>query len=661
MRAIFLYLVCLALVPALSPAASLQIMQPQNDDKATVGEEFLPIQATFSMPEKEEKEEEAIIVWTIDVGNHTLKTTTKSGESSTLYLSPPSFPFSNSAFGNETLTAQVNNMQFTGNGGYDGADSLELTVIENTGIDYTGYILPTGNSENQDMVVGEDTADLPGCVYQISGFCSEPSKGVPDYGEPMGEPWTSDDPNHWAYWVRQAVRRAAETGAYDDETILDAVWYIVESEYRWFPNELLQEIDFPESGPSRPDESLAPGAPKGFKVMTQADRLDFEWRNPADTDVVEILLIAFDADAMGSVTPDFQPALLAHVDVSVTVPATGPSQVQTHTLNSSFASGSLSDNLKRQYAAIAIDEDGEWSAPAWARRPSALKIKKWDLALNLKKPEKSAFVSTGEFFALPEQVDLIGNGLTFDSEGNGAILSQDFMPYLFTAKSRGRYVYKTYGFGPSGKFTVNVGGSSLSKFAIKSKSDYRGMQGVHPVDVTLETGGFQSNTVIEPALKGKPEQAGAKGSKFRLKKESFESNEMFVESFVATQKTNKANKDSLRYTLYIAGAPVFGEGPKDLGIYNNWFDIQIEDSMWKRQADGRKLTYTGTVESGGTLVIKIDTVKGTLSLFVSQTDLDMGRVEDNTITMGLVTNNHSHVNSLKLQSKTRSNKTTLYY
>lgn len=669
MRYIALFIICLNVIPSLVQAASLQIYLPQNGDKIVVGEEFMAIHAVFSMPENEAKEEEAIIIWEIQIGNQMLTAQTKSDEASTMNMTPASFPFSNSAFGDCTLTASVNNMQFSGNENYDGADSLGLTVIENTGIDYTGYIVPAANAANQDMVIGEDTSDLPGCFYSISGFCSEPHKHAPHQGDLMGTPWTSEDPGHWAYWIRQAVKRAAESDTYDDDTILDAVWYIVQEDRSMMNNPLLAEIGFSEKGPFRPDESEPPRAPQSLQVTNQFDRLDFEWENPPDTDVVEILLIGFNSHDLGSINPEFTPALLADVDISTTVLSAGPSVVQTFALHGLYEDGALLDNLLRQYAAIAIDASGDWSTPGWAKTPSALKINKWNLSLNQKKPEKSKLVSSGELYALPDQINLLSDGFTFNSIVDSAGIRNYFKPYFFTEKPRGRYVYKplAFGFGldptldVKGKFSLNIGGSSRSKYAFLSKGDYSAMQGKVPVSTAVYTGEFQTDTVIQPALKGAPSQGGAKGSMFRLKKENYESNEMYVESFVANKITNKDNKDSLRFTLYIAGESLFGEGPADLGIYSNWLTLQIDDSMWTQNSDGGKLTYTQTGESGETMVVKVDKVKSTLSFFARNTKLDITESDTGNTTLGLVTSVHSHVNSLKLRNKTNKKHTTFYY
>jgi hypothetical protein len=98
------------------------------------------------------------------------------------------------------------------------------------------------------MVIATDTSQplYKGCSYLVSGFCCDPEKHTPSVGQIFGQPWTSDSPNHWAYWVRQAVIYATGHG-FEPYQILNAVWYIVDR--AGFPDEIISAIGYPEDGP----------------------------------------------------------------------------------------------------------------------------------------------------------------------------------------------------------------------------------------------------------------------------------------------------------------------------------------------------------------------------------------------------------------------------
>lgn len=114
---------------------------------------------------------------------------------------------------------------------------------------YLGYIINNHNRSYQDMVIATDTS-LPlykGCSYLIAGYCCDPEKHAPELGQTFGQPWTSDSPNHWAYWVRRAVLHATAYGL--EYYLLNTIWYIVDR--AGIPDEIITAIGYPDDGPMK--------------------------------------------------------------------------------------------------------------------------------------------------------------------------------------------------------------------------------------------------------------------------------------------------------------------------------------------------------------------------------------------------------------------------
>lgn len=137
--------------------------------------------------------------------------------------------------------------EYFGTGEYYGAGALQA-VIYALGLNYEGYILSNTNPAEQDMVIGEDTSSYAGCSYYVEGYCCDAHEGIPSQGVAFGQPWTSDSPNHWAYWVRKAIEFANQNDYSEHET-LDAVWYI--SDRSGLSNEIISSIGYPENGPDK--------------------------------------------------------------------------------------------------------------------------------------------------------------------------------------------------------------------------------------------------------------------------------------------------------------------------------------------------------------------------------------------------------------------------
>jgi hypothetical protein len=132
---------------------------------------------------------------------------------------------------------------------FSGPGALSAEILQ-PGNNYRGYIVNNSNRFYQDMVIATDTA-LPqykGCSYLIAGYCCDPEKHAPERGQAFGQPWTSDSPSHWAYWVRQAVLYGT-ANLFNEFQILNAVWYIVDRV--GYPDEIINAIGYPADGPMK--------------------------------------------------------------------------------------------------------------------------------------------------------------------------------------------------------------------------------------------------------------------------------------------------------------------------------------------------------------------------------------------------------------------------
>lgn len=145
--------------------------------------------------------------------------------------------------------------RFYGTGIFDGQGALSAEILT-PGNNYLGYIVSNQNRSEQDMVIATDTSQVlyKGCSYLISGYCCDPEKHIPSLGQTFGQPWTSDSPSHWAYWVRQAVLYATANGL--EGFLLNAVWYIVDR--AGFPDEIITGIGYPADGPMKSEVVYLP-------------------------------------------------------------------------------------------------------------------------------------------------------------------------------------------------------------------------------------------------------------------------------------------------------------------------------------------------------------------------------------------------------------------
>lgn len=139
--------------------------------------------------------------------------------------------------------------RFYGTGNFFDEDALSVEVLR-PGNNYQGYIISNDNRSAQDMVIATDTSQpkYKGCSYLIAGYCCDPEKHTPILGQTFGQPWTSDSPAHWAFWVRKAVLYATANG-FDSMQILNAVWYIVDRV--GYPDDIISGIGYPEDGPMK--------------------------------------------------------------------------------------------------------------------------------------------------------------------------------------------------------------------------------------------------------------------------------------------------------------------------------------------------------------------------------------------------------------------------
>lgn len=235
---------------------SVEILKPTMGEKVILkGAAPYPqisLQGVVHIPDHPEKEAEAIIVWQMLIGDYYVMASSMSGEEKDVTLDVP-FPDWNGAFGNRVLSAIVNKFQVIGNDRYNGPDGLRVIVLEETEENFEGWIVNSTDPGEQDMVIGQSTEDLEGCTYVIDGYCIHPHKSIPDAGLIFLQPWTSDDPEHWAYWIKRAIRHGNQNGfAHQDK--LAALWYIADRAAYY--NALLDEIGYdPVDGPTRPWET----------------------------------------------------------------------------------------------------------------------------------------------------------------------------------------------------------------------------------------------------------------------------------------------------------------------------------------------------------------------------------------------------------------------
>ncbi len=233
-----------------SAAITVTIVKPTASQKITLPAD-VTFNATASSSEHPEKNDKIIIMWEVSdsQGRILAQFTSKSGQDAVIHIGGPPLPSNNSSFGLNDVVAAASVQQFSGTGSYQGAGALDVEIIEEGG-NFLGYILNCLNPEEQDMVIATDTSGDPGCSYSIAGYCVDASKGAPSVGVGFGPPWTSDSPSHWAYWVRQAVTYGVQN-SYSEDDILDAVWEVTDPYGTTIYSEILINIGYPESGPSK--------------------------------------------------------------------------------------------------------------------------------------------------------------------------------------------------------------------------------------------------------------------------------------------------------------------------------------------------------------------------------------------------------------------------
>ena len=178
--------------------------------------------------------------------------------------------------------------RFYGTGDFYGEGALSVVIYE-MGQNYLGWMLNNTDPFDQDMVIGDDTSDLTGCNHYIRGWCTNAGKGIPDPTDEFGTPWTSDDPQHYAYWIRQVVVYATQQG-YADYEILNSVWYI--SDRAAYYDEILAAVGYPEDGPQKPTEidTQPPAPPSLFTAIPGNRQVTLSWINPQDTDLAGVLI-----------------------------------------------------------------------------------------------------------------------------------------------------------------------------------------------------------------------------------------------------------------------------------------------------------------------------------------------------------------------------------
>jgi hypothetical protein len=648
----------------LTQAASLTINQPRGNEKVVLTDTYkLPVQATFEIPEKPQKKDEAVIVWTIKIEGKTITAQSKSGETVSMNLVPSGYlPFLNDSFGPNTVTATINKVQFLGNGGYQGPGALQAVVMENTGRDYRGYILASSDPSSQDIVIGDDTSGLPGCVYEIAGYCTEPSKNVPSQNSLFGAPWTSNDPQHWAYWVRRAVIYGSDhQDSYTPSSILDSVWDIVNGN-SYSSNGLLEAIGYPDTIPPRPNENNPSQPTTEFSIGSDAHHYRLNWKNPIDTDIVEVLLL-------GSATGETPSRLedLTDYDVLGIIPAGDPGKEQSALVAmrglsdvSGESSQTMSQVFSQDYALCVLDEDGKYSDLVWARLRSPLLVNSWNLNLVPKNSSKNSLAVKGEIISSPGSLDPGKNGFSLTTtRPDGYGLISWIEGGAFVKKSRGRYIFRKNGM--SADLLVNIGGSSRTKFKMSARySGFDELANASPVRIDAQSGDFSAPVDVKAHPKGSGKNRGKKGSVFALGNQPYISSEMFINSFRLKRVLDQEQQDELRFVCRIVGTTFPGSGSRRLTLYYLDEVLTIADDMWESQSNGRMLVFRQE-SSEGRLLVKFNTVTGILSFYGSKMNVPAQATEDDVFKVGMASELFIKQNEITCSVSGSSTKRTFSY
>lgn len=241
--------VCLALlfggIVNIGVAQSVTITQPTaNQSFCASGPFSIPIRGTISGGTS------TTIQWSLVVGSTVYaQECTQSGNLGSLYVSVP--PASDAA--SVQAVAITGSQRFFGTGRFYGPTALQITVTE-AGHNFEGQVLVNCSGNEQDMVIGQRTDNIPvGTTTLIRGFCTDPHGSIPSSGRVFGSPWTSESTSHWAYWEKKAVQYANQNNS-SDQDVLAAIWYIAERSGAY--NNILTSIQYPVNGPTknpRPD------------------------------------------------------------------------------------------------------------------------------------------------------------------------------------------------------------------------------------------------------------------------------------------------------------------------------------------------------------------------------------------------------------------------
>lgn len=246
-------------------------------------------------------------------------------------------------------------VKFWGTNNFYGPGSLAIAIYE-AGHNFLGWILNNTDSFDQDMVIGEDTSEKQGCIYYIKGFCSNASKGIPDPDDTFSQPWTSDDPLHWAYWIRLTTIYGTNNN-YSDDELLDAIWYITDRSGDY--NEILTSIGYSQDGPQKTTYiDMEPPAELSSFTATAGDReVVLSWKNPSDSDLLGVV-IRFRTDGIYPIDPT------DGTFVTGKISSPGSTDIFTHK--------GLTNGTIYYYTAFTYDEVSNYSSGSQARATPTL-------------------------------------------------------------------------------------------------------------------------------------------------------------------------------------------------------------------------------------------------------------------------------------------------
>lgn len=272
---------------------------------------------------------------------------------------------------------------------------------------------------------------------------------------------------------------------------------------------------------------------------------------------------------------------------------------------------------------------------------SNFRVDRWKLKTNRGNPAKGTMQWVGELDDAEEQFFNGGDvRFEFDAGAVREILAED----NFTLVRGSKHLYRDA--TRKGKFLIEIGGSSRSKFSIKSTGDFSPLSGVSPMRIAMNDDGFSGEVSIVPSLKG------GGNSDFKIARELYESHEVYVDALLVKRSLKKTGRDSMRLTLRIPALPQVRPERDTLRIDLGFFVLEVQPGQWKVR--GPKLSYKTTLGGKEKIMVKVDRVRGTISVSGKKLTLAAGAVDANA-TISVSYGGFMPINTLRLQRRMTNN------